>query len=649
MSLINTPVPVGPEFRVNATVADKQLMSVTAALADGGYVAAWTCIGPLTYDANGNSVYSSDIYAQRYGALGEAIGEEFLVSSATAGRASDVSIAALPDGGFVACWMTENPSTFDTDVFARRYGNDDSVAGAAFRVNASAADRAYTPSIAALADGGFVVSWRGFDEAAGTADIFAQRYGAAGAAVGGEIRVNTAAGSHEEDPSVAALADGGFVVSWHGYGGTGDYDIFAQRYAEGGGAVGGEFRVNTTTASAQQAPSVSALKGGGFVVAWHSQHTPDTAPDIMAQRYTAAGIAAGGEFRVNATTYGGQFSPVAAALPDGGFLVVWSGLDGADGGQGIFAQRYTPGGTAAGAEFRIDSGTSEHRYYPSVAAFADERFVVTWTSVDANSDVEIYGRTFLAPPPEVEVRIARSVAAQAEGDYGPTPFAFTVSLSHAAGAERSVEWRVDQHGSHTAKPKDFIDGGLPSGLVVFAPGETEKTIVVDIVGDTAAEGDEAFAVMLRKPSEGLVIGAGGRADAVILNDDAPMLLNSAHEAEVARLYAAALDRLVDAEGFTFWVGALGRGEALTTLASGFLASAEFRGRMGDAADHGAFVDRLYRNILGRDGEAEGQAFWRDSLGKGCSRAEVLVGFSESAENVALTASAYRSGTDLVIG
>ena len=77
---------------------------------------------------------------------------------------------------------------------------------------------------------------------------------------------------------------------------------------------------------------------------------------------------------------------------------------------------------------------------------------------------------------------------------------------------------------------------------------------------------------------------------------------------------------------------------------GFLGSPEFQSRFGAMPDSGAFVDQLYPNVLGRAGEAEGRAFWAGVLDRGAaSRAEVLVGFSESAENKAGTAALVQSG------
>jgi Domain of unknown function (DUF4214)/RTX calcium-binding nonapeptide repeat (4 copies) len=115
-------------------------------------------------------------------------------------------------------------------------------------------------------------------------------------------------------------------------------------------------------------------------------------------------------------------------------------------------------------------------------------------------------------------------------------------------------------------------------------------------------------------------------------------------ARVVRLYEAALDRLPDQGGLNFWTGAVQQGQSLSGLASGFIASAEFQSRFGGAtSSNGAFVDQLYQNVLGRAGEAGGRDFWVNSLNTGTSRADVLVAFSESAENQVGTASLVQQG------
>lgn len=102
-------------------------------------------------------------------------------------------------------------------------------------------------------------------------------------------------------------------------------------------------------------------------------------------------------------------------------------------------------------------------------------------------------------------------------------------------------------------------------------------------------------------------------------------------AMVARLYDSTFDRLPDASGLTYWTNDIKAGASLQQVASGFIGSTEFQTRYG-ALDDTAFVQQLYRNVLDREGEANGVETWKGALQSGMSRSDVVLGFSESAEH-----------------
>jgi hypothetical protein len=78
------------------------------------------------------------------------------------------------------------------------------------------------------------------------------------------------------------------------------------------------------------------------------------------------------------------------------------------------------------------------------------------------------------------------------------------------------------------------------------------------------------------------------------------------------------------------------------MASAFASSSEFSQTYG-ALNNQQFVEQLYHNVLGRDGEASGIAAWTNALNGGASRGQVLAGFSESNEHIQLTAPAIAAG------
>jgi hypothetical protein len=120
---------------------------------------------------------------------------------------------------------------------------------------------------------------------------------------------------------------------------------------------------------------------------------------------------------------------------------------------------------------------------------------------------------------------------------------------------------------------------------------------------------------------------------------APRPFADLSEAQAYRLYDTVLDRVPDAGGLQFWTNHLRAGVPLQALADGFTAAPEFQARYGTPND-AEFTGLLYRNVLDREGEPGGMAFWTGILQSfAATRAEVVVGFSESAEHAAKIAAA----------
>jgi len=197
---------------------------------------------------------------------------------------------------------------------------------------------------------------------------------------GAEFQVNTYTTGRQTFPAVAANADGNFVVVWDSLGRDGGGEgVFGQRFTSAGAAVGAEFQVNTYTTNDQTLPAVAADADGNFVVVWSSNDQDGSSQGVFGQRFTSTGAAVGAEFQVNTATTNEQALPAVAADADGNFVVVWysnepfSGLE-------IFARRYASTGAAIGAEFQVNTYTTGYQLYPGVAADADGDFVVVWES-----------------------------------------------------------------------------------------------------------------------------------------------------------------------------------------------------------------------------------------------------------------------------
>ena len=150
--------------------------------------------------------------------------------------------------------------------------------GQDFIVNTTTTSYQIAPSVTALAGGRFVVTWESNDPGDGSFSCIRGRlYKADGTAASNDFIVNTTTTRFQIDPSVTVLADGRFVVTWESNDpGDGSASCIRGRlYNANGSSAGNDFLVNTTATNDQGAPSVTALADGRFVVTWGSDDLGD--------------------------------------------------------------------------------------------------------------------------------------------------------------------------------------------------------------------------------------------------------------------------------------------------------------------------------------------------------------------------------------
>lgn len=93
-----------------------------------------------------------------------------------------------------------------------------------------------------------------------------------------------------------------------------------------------------------------------------------------------------------------------------------------------------------------------------------------------------------------------------EGNTGKTPFTFTVTLSAVYDAPVTVDystsdltedWLWYYGGVSAIAGEDYVSA---SGTLIFAAGETSKTLTVEVIGDRLGEWDQYFLVQLSNPT-----------------------------------------------------------------------------------------------------------------------------------------------------
>lgn len=321
---------------------------------------------------------------------------------------SDPRLTVLADGRMVAVWASSHEAAYlglegwdIADSYFRILGADGRPEGEVTRINTARVGSQVSAEVAALPDGGFIVTYAGVPLKSGLAQIGFQRFDATGAAVGGETIVSGDMSTFSAmNPSVAVLEDGGFLVTWQsGKNLAGDYadgdreGVYARLFDADGLAVGGSFALTQEVADWQQNPVALRLSDGAVLIAWHGKALDgeSAALGVRARVFEVDGTPRGGEFLLNAesgstlTPGSPQLNPSLAALPDGSFVVVWQSDFLTDRWTtAVRGQRYAADGTAVGSEFGVNQTPMSSWKYSQidVAAQKDGGFTVTYMLAD---------------------------------------------------------------------------------------------------------------------------------------------------------------------------------------------------------------------------------------------------------------------------
>jgi hypothetical protein len=546
-----------------------------AALSGGGFVAVWQGSDTVAGSAG------AGLWAQLRDAGGAAGGPAFaLTPNGDAKAEGEPAVAALGGGRFVVAYALVDPLIDGgASRVAYRVVEANGSAGAEHvldaGVSAGGDNPATMPAIATLADGSFAVGWR-----SGGAVHVQQAAAADGSPVGAE-QVYTALAS-AYSPSIAALKGGGYVVSW---GEINDGNVYAATNgANGAGGAGAPFIVNgdglaASLMTAAPLPHVTTLANGNVVVAWDSYANAPlgfTICDIFFQVLDRDGHALGGPVQANIESGGGRYDAAVTALSDGGFVVAWQSQTGDFEGSGIFGRRFGADGSAVDLqEFEINQMRAGDQTSPGLAALANGGFAAAWVDTPAGGGVS------------VEARVFAVASTLLEGTAGLDTVVF--------GSER-LDYALANDGAHYSV-YDFTGGSKTLLANVERLQFSDQNVALDIHGNAG---------------------------------------------EAYRLYQAAFNRTPDKVGLGFWIDALDKGYSLMEAAAGFVNSAEFASLYGANASDTQFVQALYQNVLHRMPDAGGSDFWVHAL-EVTSRAEVLIGFSESGENQAQVIGAIENG------
>jgi hypothetical protein len=195
----------------------------------------------------------------------------------------------------------------------------------------------------------------------------------------------------------------------------------------------------------------------------------------------------------------------------------------------------------------------------------------------------------------------------------------------------------------TLKPgvgNNGIDGGAGIDMAVYAGPRANFTVAQEVWG---------FGVTDK-------VGTNGH-DALInvervQFDDGWLALDVDGSAgKIFRLYSAAFSREAEPYGLGYWIWRMDDGTSIQQVSKEFMTQVEFDTMYGVNPSDEVFIKQLYLNVLHRAPDADGFQYWMNTLGHNSNpdkaevRAQMLIDFSDSLENIKLVAENVKHGLD----
>src|SRR5258706_11119558 len=303
-------------------------------------------------------------------------------------------VLGLLNGGFVAAYNNLNgtPNTFPVlSFYDASFNAIGHFRGEHPYAAATSTTAAGQPSLTQLANGNVFVVWDNNDP--GDAGLRGHLYSPAGAPIGSELTL-AFSGTLFDDPQVVALRGGGFVISFTQNFGTSS-DAAYRVFDDAGNPATFDI-VNSNRNGLHNDSAVAALADGGFVVTY-TDAANATDQDIRAAIYNADGSVRKADFGIDIGT-SNQTQSKVVGLPNGNFAVVYTdaGWPDESGSNGITLQIRNAAGTdiTPGLFVHVDTAGAANESDPDVTVLPNGFIVVTWTYPFSATDHDIYGRVF---------------------------------------------------------------------------------------------------------------------------------------------------------------------------------------------------------------------------------------------------------------
>ena len=174
--IFNMNLPQGNEILVNTTTLNTQSNPAVAIRSTGEFVVTWDS----WYQDGGDR----GVYAQRFDALGNKVGDEFMVNTTTAYSQAKPRVKYLSDGKFIVIWESFKQDGSGYGMYGRIFNSDGTANSNEFQINTYTTDYQWFGDVDIFDDDSFIVAWCSWEQDGDDGGIYVQRFNSSGQKIG---------------------------------------------------------------------------------------------------------------------------------------------------------------------------------------------------------------------------------------------------------------------------------------------------------------------------------------------------------------------------------------------------------------------------------------------------------------------------------
>ena len=302
-------------------------------------------------------------------------------------------------------------------------------------------------------------------------------------------------------PSIALGPGGAVALAWTGSSEETGLGIRFALLGPDGAVTAGPLELDTTRKGMRNEPSLCALDGGGYVVAW-SVDTKEAGPDgetlqVRFRRVGSDGAPLDAEDqRVYTERPGNHWLAEVACDSGGGFVVGGVRPDSVGTTFGVFIQRYDADGKKVGDAESVNPAPEGDQTFPDLGVAADGTVVVAWDDSLDNVKRVLVRRLPIPPAAPSEVLVGADGGGQGaeKAAISVEPATGTFLVGGIAGGT-AVELRYFAAGASEGAPLTLPTAASPAYFPALAAiGSTGQHAVVWYEG-TGADVSARVALM----------------------------------------------------------------------------------------------------------------------------------------------------------